>query len=243
MKVPRYLASVQNFWIDGYRSYACLAVDIPPFVSWILAAWTTTDNQQPSTSTTMCRFLPFVFSLRQFHVLRWLLPFLHSGNQWSRSLDSPCVQRLFASFSQDAPEFYPKARWFECVDKSCVLWNMVGNHEVIVSIYTRNPPNTALHLSIPTCSTCSCASPYTVVLSLPVAYLPSRSGTTFFYHICSLLVNTGSKNGPPARRLIFCTNLTIGSNWMEFCWLYLTNRIGWEQDFKGEPAAESDSRQ
>lgn len=32
-KVPRYPASAQNFWIDGYRSYARLAVDIPPFVS------------------------------------------------------------------------------------------------------------------------------------------------------------------------------------------------------------------
>ena len=59
---PRYPASAQNFRIDGNRSYARFAVDIPPFVSWILAAWTTTDNKYSSTSTTMCRFLPFVFS-------------------------------------------------------------------------------------------------------------------------------------------------------------------------------------
>lgn len=32
-KVPRYPASAQNFWIDGHRSYARFAVDIPPFVS------------------------------------------------------------------------------------------------------------------------------------------------------------------------------------------------------------------
>ena len=60
-KVSRYPASAQNLWIDGYRIYARLSVDIPPFVLWILAAWTTTDSKQPSTSTTMCRFLPFVF--------------------------------------------------------------------------------------------------------------------------------------------------------------------------------------
>ena len=63
---------------------------------------------------------------------------------------------------------------------------MAENHEVIVSIYTLNPPNTVLHLSIPACSTCSSAFPYTVVLFLPTAYLLSRSGT-----IDSLLLVSG----------------------------------------------------
>ena len=136
-------------------------------------------RKQPSTSTTMCRFLPFVFFLHQFHVLRWLLPFLHFGNRWSRSLDSPHVRHLFMSFLQDVPEFYPTARWSGLDDKNCVLLNRVENHEEIVSIYALNPPNTVLHLSIPVCSTYSSASPYTVALFLPTAYLSSRSGTTF----------------------------------------------------------------
>ena len=54
----------------------------------------------------------FRFFLHQSHVLRWLLPFLHFGNQWSRSLDPPYVRHLFASFLQDASIFYPTARWF-----------------------------------------------------------------------------------------------------------------------------------
>ncbi len=85
---------------------------------------------------------------------------------------------LFASFLQDAPEFCPTAHWFGRGDKSCVPLNKAENHEVIVSIYTLNPPNTVLHLSIPVCSTCSSASPYTVALSLSTAHLSSRSGTT-----------------------------------------------------------------
>ena len=101
-----------------------------------------TDNKHPSTSTTMCRFLPFIFSLRQFCVLRWLLPFSHSGNQWSRSLDSPCVRHLFASFLQDAPEFYPTAHWSGRGDKSCVLLNTAENHGVTASIYTLHPEST-----------------------------------------------------------------------------------------------------
>ena len=56
-----YPAPAQNFWIDTNRLYARFAVDIPPFLSWILAAWTTTDNKQSSTSTTMCRLLSFLF--------------------------------------------------------------------------------------------------------------------------------------------------------------------------------------
>ena len=56
---------------------------------------------------------------------------------------------------------------------------MAENHEVIVSIYILNPPNIVLHPSIPVCSTCSSAFPYTVALFLPNAYLLSRSGTTF----------------------------------------------------------------
>lgn len=172
-------ASAQNFWIEGYRSYACLAVEIPPFVSWILAAWTTTDSKHPSTSTTMCRFLSFVFFLRQFHVLRWLLLFSHFGNQLSRSSDSPCVRHLFASFLQDAPESCSIDHWFWLGDKSCVLLDMVENHGAIVSIYTLNPPNTIRHLSVLVCSTRFPASPCTVVLFLPTAYLSSRLGTTF----------------------------------------------------------------
>ena len=56
---------------------------------------------------------------------------------------------------------------------------MAENHEVIVSIYTLNPPNTVLHPSTSVCSTCSSSSPCTVALFLPTAYLSSRSGTTF----------------------------------------------------------------
>ena len=35
---------------------------MPPFVSWIFAAWTRIHRRFPIVSVTMCRFLPFVFS-------------------------------------------------------------------------------------------------------------------------------------------------------------------------------------
>ena len=193
-KVPRYPASAQNFWIDGHRSYARFAVDIPPFVSWILAAWTTTDNKQPSTSTTMCRFLPFVFFHRQFHVLRWLLPFSRSGNQWSHSLGSPCVRHLFASFLQDVLKFYPTVHWFGRGDKSYVPLNMVENHGVTVSIYNLNPPSTVQHPSIPVCSTCFSASLCIVGRFLPTARLSSRLDTTFVFFLPCIYFTTVSSS-------------------------------------------------
>ena len=115
-------ASAQIFWIDGNRSYARFAVDMPPCVSWILAAWTTTDNKQPGTSTTMYRFLPFVFSLRQFHVLCWLLLFSHSENHWSRSLDSPCVRHSFVSFYKMLQNFIPQPIDLGTAIKTVYCW-------------------------------------------------------------------------------------------------------------------------
>ena len=47
------------------------------------------------------------------------------------------------------------------------------HYDVPLSAFRFFPP------SIPACSTCSSASPYTVVLFLPSAYLLSRSGTSF----------------------------------------------------------------
>ena len=91
-------------------------------MSWILAAWTATDSKQPSTSTTMCRFLPFVFSHRQFHLPYLPLLFSHSGNQWSRSLDSPCARYLFASFLQDAPYFIPQPADLDFAVKTVCCW-------------------------------------------------------------------------------------------------------------------------
>ena len=98
------------------------------------------------------------FFLHQFHVLHWLLPFSHSGNQWLRSLDSPFIWHLFASFSQDAPGFYPTDHWFGRGDKNCVLLIMAENRGATVAIYTPNPPNTGQYPPIPVCPTCSCTS-------------------------------------------------------------------------------------
>ena len=61
-KVPRYPASAQKASIEGYFSQAFRATRIPDFVSWMFAAWTVTASKFPIVSTTMCRFLPFVFS-------------------------------------------------------------------------------------------------------------------------------------------------------------------------------------
>ena len=149
-------------------------------------------NRQQAAQHIYCDvpFSAFRFFPRLFLVLRWLLLFSHSGNQWSRSLDSPCVQHLFVSFLQDAPEFYPTAHWSGHGDKNCVRLNMVENHAVTVSIYTLNLPNTARHPSIPVCSTCSCPSLYTVALFLPTVHLSSRSATTPVFFLPCLYFTT-----------------------------------------------------
>lgn len=58
---PGIPASAQKRSRDGYLLHACFAGMIPAFVSWIFAACTTTASRFPNVSTTMCRFLPFVF--------------------------------------------------------------------------------------------------------------------------------------------------------------------------------------
>ena len=67
---------------------------------------------------------------------------------------------------------------------------MVENHEVTVSIYILNLPNTVLHPSIPACSTCSFSSLYIVGLSLPTAHLSSHLGMTLVFFLPSLYFTT-----------------------------------------------------
>ena len=75
-----------NLDIEGYLSKACLATTILLFVSWTFAAWTLTDSRHPKTSTTICRFLPFVFFPHLFHVRLHRLLFLHFANLLLRNL-------------------------------------------------------------------------------------------------------------------------------------------------------------
>ena len=130
--VPRYPASAQNFQIDGNRSYAHFAVDMPPFVSWILATWTTTDNKHPSTSTTMCRFLPFVFSSVNSSCLAGYYRFHTLG------INDRIAWTLLAS-GICSYLFYKMLQNF--ITKSA------ENHGVTVSIGTLNLQNTARHPS------------------------------------------------------------------------------------------------
>ena len=67
---------------------------------------------------------------------------------------------------------------------------MAENHGAVVSTCTPNLPNTALHSSIPVCSTCSFAFPCTVGLSLPTVYLSSRWDTTFVLFLPCLYFTT-----------------------------------------------------
>ena len=53
----------------------------------------------------MCRFLPFVFFLRQFHVLRWLLPFYTLGI-------NDCVARALLTPSICSRLFYKMLQYF-----------------------------------------------------------------------------------------------------------------------------------
>ena len=133
-KVPRYPASAQSFWIDGYRIHARSAVDIPPFVSWILAAWTTADSKQPSTSTTMCRFLPFVFpsvNSRLLHV-QLRIP-IYNGAISSHCSSVKSLGYDFRSFSSIFPFYHAVVP----------LWRQVLTHEgcgllsVVLSMVTQ----------------------------------------------------------------------------------------------------------
>ena len=67
-------------------------------------------------------FPAFRFSHRQFHPPHLPLLFSHSGNQWSRSLDSPCARHLFASFLQDAPYFIPQPADSDLAVKTVYYW-------------------------------------------------------------------------------------------------------------------------
>ena len=155
---------------------------MPPFVSWIFAAWTRIHRRFPIVSVTMCRFLPFVFFPRHIRDFLRNTLFLRSVNQSVRNSVLHSFLLVFVLLWQGVSSFCPIRRYFLLGDKNSIQYHAADSHAAAFSIGSLSLRYTALPLPMISYDICFYFRMERILWLLPIAHLSN--------HFRNLLLHT-----------------------------------------------------